>query len=113
MYTQTGNFPIGVRRGWGDWQRRDVGAMAHWAKEAGFAHLDLGWATPAEIQGIRAVALGLGSCDLLDYANLFSTDLGKRRELLERNLAYVKEIAAAGCRIFFTVIVPGDPARPR
>jgi sugar phosphate isomerase/epimerase len=113
MNTKTGNFPIGFRRGWGDWQRGDVGALARWAKEAGFAHLDLGWATADDIAAIRDAGLGLGSCDLLDFPNLLSTDSGKRRELLERNLAYVKEIAAAGCRIFFTVIVPGDPARPR
>jgi sugar phosphate isomerase/epimerase len=113
MHTQTGNFPIGFRRGWGDWQRGDVAPLARWAKDAGFAHLDLGWATPADVQGLHAAGLQLGSCDLLDFPNLLSPDPGKRRELLDRNLAYVKEIAAAGCRIFFTVIVPGDPTCPR
>jgi sugar phosphate isomerase/epimerase len=113
MHTKTGNFPIGFRRGWGDWQRGDAGALARWAKAAGFAHLDLGWATAADVAAVHAAGLRLGSCDLLDFPNLLSTDAGKRRALLERNLAYVKEIAAAGCRIFFTVIVPGDPARTR
>ena len=113
MRTRTGEFPIGFRRGWGDWQRRDVGALARWAKGAGFEHLDLGWATPADVDAVAAAGLALGSCDLLDFGNLLSTDPGKRRELLDRNLAYVKEIAGRGCRVFFTVIVPGDPARPR
>ena len=113
MHTRTGNFPIGFRRGWGDWQRGDVGALARWAKQAGFAHLDLGWATAADVAAVRDAGLNLGSCDLLDFGNLLSADPGKRKELLERNLAYVKEIAAAGCRVFFTVIVPGDPGRPR
>jgi sugar phosphate isomerase/epimerase len=113
MPTRTGNFPIGFRRGWADWQRGEVGALAEWAKQAGFEHLDLGWATPADVSLIRGEGINLGSCDLLDYPNLLSSDPVKRPELLERNLAYVKEISAAGCRIFFTVIVPGDPTRPR
>src|SRR5690349_19552284 len=113
MHTKTGNFPIGFRRGWGDWQRGDVGALVRCAKIAGFAPLDLACATPAAIDAIQAVVLALVSCDLLDLPNLLSTDPGKRRELLERNLAYVKEIASGGCRVFMTVIVPGDPARAR
>jgi sugar phosphate isomerase/epimerase len=113
MHTRTGNFPIGFRRGWGDWQRGDVGALARWAKESGFESLDLGWATPADIAAVRAAGINVGSCDLLDYSNLLSTNPAKRRELLDRNLAYVKELSAAGCRIFFTVIVPADPARAR
>lgn len=113
MRTRTGSFPIGFRRGWGDWQRRDVGELARWAKQAGFAHLDLGWATPEDIDAIRDAGLVLGSCDLLDFGNLLATDPGKRAELLGRNVEYVKTIAAAGCRVFFTVIVPGDPSRAR
>lgn len=113
MHTRTGNFPIGFRRGWGDWQRGDVAALAGWAKAAGFGHLDLGWATPADVGAIHAAGLRVGSCDLLDYSNLLSTDPAKRRDSLERNLAYVASTAAAGCRVFFTVVVPGDPARPR
>jgi sugar phosphate isomerase/epimerase len=113
MRTRTGNFPVGFRRGWGDWQRGDVGALARWAKEAGFEHLDLGWATPAEVGAIYDAGLAVGSCDLLDFQNVLSSDSGKRRRLLERNVAYVKEIAAAGCRVFFTVVVPADPPRPR
>lgn len=113
MHTRTGNFPIGVRRALVDWQRGDVGRLARWAKESGFTHLDLGWATPEDIQAVRANGLDLGSCDLLDFPNLLSTDPATRQSLREKNLAYIKETAAAGCRIFFTVIVPGDPTRSR
>lgn len=113
MHTRTGNFPIGFRRGWGDWQRGDVGALARWAGQAGFASLDLGWATPDDVRAVLAAGLQLGSCDLLDFNNILSVEPGKRRELLERNLAYVKAIAAAGCRVFFTVVVPGDPSKSR
>jgi sugar phosphate isomerase/epimerase len=113
MHTQTGEFSIGFRRGWGDWQRRDVAALARWATGAGFAHLDLGWATPDDVDAVHAAGLKLGSCDLLDFGNLLSTDPARRKELLDRNIEYVKRTAAMGCRVFFTVIVPGDPSRPR
>ena len=112
-HTGTGNFPIGFRRGWGDWQRGDVAGLARWAKDAGFAHLDLGWATAADIAAVRDAGLHVGSCDLLDFPNLLSPDSGKRRELRERNVAYVKEVASARCRVFFAVVVPGDPTRTR
>ena len=113
MKTSTGNFPIGFRRALSDWQRRDLAGLARWGKSAGFDSLDLGWATTADIQAVQAAGLQLGSCDLLDFPNLLSTDAAKRKEMVARNIAYVKEMAAAGCRIFFTVIVPGDPAAPR
>jgi sugar phosphate isomerase/epimerase len=113
MHTRSGNFPVGFRRALSDWQRRDVGELARWAKSAGFEHLDLGWATAADIRSVYLAGLKIGSCDLLDIPNLLSRDAGKRKELLERNIAYVREVAAAGCKIFFTVIVPGDPAAAR
>src|SRR5688500_12930565 len=91
MHTRTGNFAIGFRRGWGDWQRRDVGELARWATGAGFAHLDLGWATPDDVDAIHAAGLRLGSSDLLDFGNLLSSDPAKRKELLDRNVAYVKQ----------------------
>ena len=31
MPTRTGNFPIGFRRGWSDWQKKDTAALAAWA----------------------------------------------------------------------------------
>jgi sugar phosphate isomerase/epimerase len=40
-------------------------------------------------------------------------DAGKRRELIDANVKYVKEAAALGGRAFFTCILPGDPARKR
>jgi sugar phosphate isomerase/epimerase len=113
MTTRTGNFQIGFRRTRSPWQQRDLASLGRWAKQTGFDFVDLGWATPADIRTIHSAGLALGSCDLVDFSNLLSTDAGKRRELLEKNLAYVREVAATGCRIFFTVIVPGDPSRSR
>ncbi len=113
MPTRTGEFAIGFRRGWGDWQRGDVGALARWAGENGFEAMDLGWATPEDVAAVRGAGLRLGSVDLLEYNRILSVDEGVRREMLVRNLAYVKTCAADEAKIFFTVIVPGDPSRPR
>jgi sugar phosphate isomerase/epimerase len=40
-------------------------------------------------------------------------DPGKRKEVIDANVKYVKECAAQGGRAFFTCIIPGDPARKR
>lgn len=113
MRTRTGNFPIGFRRGWGDWQRPDLAALCRWARETGFEVLDLGWATPRDVRTVRESGLRLGSVDLLDFGSILSPDPGKRREQIERNVAYVKDVAAAGARLFFTAVVPGDPSARR
>jgi sugar phosphate isomerase/epimerase len=114
MPTRTGNFPIGFRRGWGDWQRLDLRILCDWGREVGFEVLDLGWATPADVRAVESAGLRLGSVDLLDFGSILHADEGKRRENVARNVAYVKETAAAaGAKLFFTAIVPGDPTRKR
>jgi sugar phosphate isomerase/epimerase len=112
MATRTGNFPIGFRRG-GDWQRKDLKALADWAKTTGFDVIDLMNVTTADIGTLKGAGMRIGSADLLDFGALMSNDEGKRSELIARNVAYVKEIAAQGAKAFFTCIIPGDPARKR
>jgi len=74
--------------------------------------LDLNAATAADIAVVTNAGLRLGSVDLLDFGNITHSDLGKRKEILAANLAYIKETAAAGAKVFFT-IVGGDPAKKR
>jgi len=112
MATRSG-FPIGFRRGWTDWQKRDAASLAAWAKQAGFEAIDLTRATLDDIKALRAAGLQLGAVDLLDFGNQMHVDAGKRKELVAQNLAYIKEIAAAGAKYFFTVVIPGDPAKKR
>ncbi len=112
MATRSG-FPIGFRRGWTDWQKNDLAALAAWAKQAGFDALDLTKASSQDIKTITSAGLRLGSVDLLDFGNLMHADSGKRKDLVAQNVSYVKEISAAGARHFFTVIIPGDPTRKR
>lgn len=111
MGTRTGNFPIGFRRG-GGWQK-DLPALAKWAKASGFDRLDLGKATKEDLKTLRANGLDAGSCDLLDMGKLMANDAGQRKELIAQNVAYVKETAAAGARVFFTCVIPGDAAKKR
>jgi sugar phosphate isomerase/epimerase len=59
------------------------------------------------------VGLSVGSVDLLDFGQVMANDAGKRKEVLEANLKYVKEAAASGGKAFFTCIIPGDPAKKR
>jgi hypothetical protein len=113
MTTRSG-FPIGFRRGWSDWQKNDLSALAAWAKQSGFDALDLTRATVEDIRAITSAGLRVGSVDLLDFGNLMHNDVGKRKELIAQNVAYVKEIAATGAtKNFFTVVIPGDPAKKR
>jgi sugar phosphate isomerase/epimerase len=111
--TRTGNFPIGFRRGWSDWQKKSVADLARWAKEHGFAALDLMNVTPADLTTLASNGMRLGSADLVDFGQIMSNDAGKRREVIQRNVDYVKQLAPAGTKVFFTCVIPGDPTKPR
>jgi sugar phosphate isomerase/epimerase len=113
MPTRTGNFALGFRRGWSDWQKNDLKALAAWAKQNGFDRIDLGRATKEDMDTLRAAGLDAGSVDLVDFGKIMATDAGQRKEAIEKNVAYVKEAAAAGAKVFFTCIIPGDPAKKR
>jgi len=113
MATRTGAFPIGFRRGWSDWQKKDLAALAQWAKKTGFEALDLGKVSADDARALKDAGLRLGSVDLIDFSNLMHNDAGKRKELIAQNVAYVKDAAAAGAKWFFTVVIPGDPAKKR
>ncbi|MGD0089144.1 MAG: sugar phosphate isomerase/epimerase family protein [Planctomycetota bacterium] len=111
MATRTGNFPIGFRRG-GGWQK-DLPALAHWAKSSGFDCIDLGKATKEDLKILSGAGLKVGSSDLIDMGNLMANDPAKRKDAIAQNVAYIKEAAAAGAKVFFTCVIPGDPAKKR
>lgn len=112
-HTRTGNFPIGFRRGWSDWQKKDPMPFMHWAHDNGFAHLDLMNVSAADFRLLKQYELGLGSVDLLDFGAIMSTDTGKRKDVIERNVKYVRETVALGARVFFTCVIPGDKTASR
>src|SRR4051812_468442 len=110
--TRTGSFPIGFRRGWGDWQR-DLARLIAFAKAQQFAFLDFGPIPAGELKQVEAAGVEVGSVDLKDWKQLVSPDGGKRHAAVEANVQYVKEMTALGVRLFLTVVIPEEPARPR
>ena len=112
MPTRTAQFPIGLRRMHFDWHK-DLAALIGWARSSGFESIDLNQATVADVTALRAAGIRLGSVDLIEMGKLLAVDPAERRDRIERNIAYVKEMAGAGATIFFTVLIPGDPTKKR
>jgi sugar phosphate isomerase/epimerase len=112
MPTRTANLPIGLRRLNSDWNKY-LPALLAWAKESGFEAFDLTAATPADVAAVRAAGLRLGSVDLIEMGKLLVNDPGERKDRIVRNITHVRELAAAGVKIFFTVLIPDDPTRKR
>lgn len=112
MSTRTGKFPIGFRRGWTEWQK-DLSALAQWAKTSGFEALDLGNADERDLEILRNAGLRLGSCDLLEFGNLLSSDPGRRRDAISANIASIDKGATLGAKVYFTCVIPGDETKSR
>ena len=112
MPTRTGNFPIGFRRGWTDWQK-NLNGLAVWGKSAGFDAIDLGTTTADDVRALQSNGLKLGSADLHDFTQILAADPGKRKEVIQQNVSYVKDAARAGAKVFFTCILPTQHDRPR
>lgn len=111
MATRTGSFPIGFRRGWSDWQK-DLGGLTKWAKESAFEVIDLGVASREDLDLAKAAGLRLGTADLKG-GGLMSVDAGRRREAVDAAVAYVKETAALGAKVFFTCVIPENASGKR
>src|SRR5688572_11324054 len=113
MATRTGSFPIGFRRAGVEWQK-DLPKLAQWSKQAGFDVIDFTHrATADDFRALKDAGLSHGAVDLLDFGQIMNKDAGKRKELLEANLAFIRDAAAQGAKAFFTVVIPGDPAAKR
>ena len=56
LNTGTGNFPIGFRRGWTEWYKNFPACVA-WAKENGFAAIDINKYTPETANQVQAAGL--------------------------------------------------------
>lgn len=110
--TKTGAFPVGLRRGWGRWQRDLEGFLA-WARSQRFAFVDLGNDADALLAAAAAAGVAVGSVDLPAWKELLSADAGRRGEAVARAAAYVRRCAAGGVRRFLVIMLPEDPTLPR
>ncbi len=112
MKTRTGGFPIGFRRGGGEWQK-DLPQLVAWAKAHDLGVIDLGRDGDQTVAQAVAAGMRIGSVDLPEWQGMISADKGKRAEAIARNAAYIEACTAAGPQNFFLVMLPADPALPR
>ena len=111
LHTRTGNFPIGIRQGWTDWQK-DWPTLLAWAKENGLGVIDIG-RNSDEIAAISAAGLQVGTMDLLVWQALMSSDDAQRADAVAKNSDFIEKAAQAGARKFFTVMLPANPQLKR
>ncbi len=109
--TRTGNYPIGIRRGWSDWQK-SLPTILNWANDNGFSVIDLGRSLD-DLKAAREGGFHVGSIDLLEWHKIMSSDAGVRREAVELNAAHIKEACEGGATNFFCVMIPPDAKRAR
>jgi sugar phosphate isomerase/epimerase len=110
--TRTGSFPIGFRRGGGEWQQ-DLADLLVWAKQNGLEVMDLRPDGDATGQAVLDAGLRIGSTDLPDNKGMIAADRGRRAEALARNAEYVRACGAFGAVNHFLVMLPENPALPR
>ncbi|MCX5658513.1 MAG: sugar phosphate isomerase/epimerase [Planctomycetota bacterium] len=110
--TSTGSYPIGFRQGWSAWQK-DVPTLTSWAKGNEFEVVDVGALEADKLKSIVAAGLKLGTVDLKSWGDLVSPDAGKRKDCAALNAAYIKTAVDAGAKVFFTLVMPTEPGRPR
>lgn len=110
--TRTGNFPIGFRRFWGEWQK-DLPALLPWARDHHFGVIDLGNDAEQTAPIVLKSALRIGSVDLAEWKGMISPDPAVRQKAVARNIAYIEACAVFGSVNHFTVMLPEKPELPR
>ncbi len=111
MQTRTGNFPIGFRRGWTEWQK-DLAGLIAWTKQSGLAGIDVSADTEIGKQIIDA-GLRVGSIDLKDNKGMISPDKTRREAAIVANTAQIEAGARLGTVNYFLVMLPEKPELPR
>lgn len=111
-HTRTGGLAIGLRRGWGAWQR-DLGAWLRWVAGQRFAFVDLGNDADTWIEPVRAAGVAVGSVDLPCWRELLGADPGRRDRAVSLVSEYIERCVRSGARTFLTAMRPEEPERPR
>ena len=111
-HTHTGNFPIGLRHGWGAWQR-DLPQFLRFARENDFQWVELGPVSPEELQQAADAGLRVAAVDLKAWREMLSPDESRRAATVAANVEHVRASAARGVTRFLMVLAPEDPALPR
>lgn len=110
--TRTGNFGIGFRRGWSDWQH-DIGSLVAFAKAEDFACLDVKGDKLDDGKAISDAGLAIGSVDLPDWRGLISPEADERRAAVDTAAQSIANWAAFGPMNHFLAMLPKDPSKER
>jgi len=108
MRTRTGSFPIGWRRGSGEWQQ-ELDRLLEWAKSHELEVIDLLRDGDQHGRTVLDAGLQIGAVDLPEWQGMISADRGKRAEAIARNAAYIRACAAFGPVNHFVVMLPERP----
>lgn len=112
MFTRTGTFPIGFRRGGSNWQQ-DLGALITWAQDHDLGVIDLGRDGDVTAKAVLDAGLTVGSVDLPEWQGMISPDQATRDAAVARNAAYIEACGAYGPMHHFVVMLPENPGLPR
>jgi len=112
MNTRTGNFPIGFRRGWTDWQK-DITSLIQWSKDNGLSGIDIGRDPDTVGKQITGAGLRLGSVDLKEWQGMISPNKATRSKAIKANADYIDTNAPLGSLNYFVVMLPEKPELPR
>ncbi|HXF63055.1 MAG TPA: sugar phosphate isomerase/epimerase [Caldilineaceae bacterium] len=112
MKTRTGAFPIGFRRGGGEWQR-DLQTLVQWAVENGLEVIDLGADADTTAKTALDAGLRIGSVNLPEVKGMISADRARRADAVARNSDYIRACAAHGPMNHFLVMLPEDSTLAR
>ena len=112
MKTRTGKFPIGFRRGGGEWQK-DLDNLLQWSKVNDLEAIDLGKDGDQLIHQVTETGLRVGSVDLRNWDGMISPDKTKRAEAVAENSDYIRACAVYGPINHFLVMLPEDPGLSR
>ena len=109
MKTRSGNYPIGFRRGWGDWQK-EINKLIAWTQQNDLEVIDLGKDANVHGQAVLDAGLRIGSVDLRENKGMISPDRTTREKAIEDNAEFIHECSALGAVNFFLVMLPEKPA---
>ena len=112
MKTRTGNFPIGFRRGGGEWQQ-DLPKLLNWATRNELEVIDMRADADQSGQSVLDAGMQIGTVDVPNNKGMISPDAGKRRDAIAQNAEFIRGCAKLGTINYFLVMLPEDPARPR
>ena len=112
MKTRTGHFPIGFRRGRGDWQS-DLGKLVEWAVDNELEVIDIRSNDVDSAQVVLDAGLRIGSVDFAASRQMISSDPAVRAEAIEKNKEHIAKCAKLGTVNHFLVMIPMDPSLPR